>query len=147
MEALVESSVSNDDVKPESKPRKGWFFNPYVQISLSIVLNAAAQLCLKKGADKSVPEIWLGIEGLRSGWVWLGILGMVTSLFSWLYSLRFVPLNIAYNLAGLIQVVVPLGCWLLLGERIGLMRGSGILLVCVGVFVIVRPLMVAEEKL
>lgn len=128
-------------------PRKGWFFNPYTQILLSILLSTAAQLCLRKGAETKVPEIWLGVEGLRSGWVWLGICGMVTSLFSWLYSLRFVPLNIAFNLAGLVQVLVPIGCWLLLGERIGPTRMSGILLVCAGVFIVARPLMRVEEKL
>ena len=132
----------------EAKPRKGWFFHPYTQLSLSILLSAVAQLCMKKGATTSVvPEIWLGIGGLRSGWVWLCIAAMVMSLFSWLYSLRFVPLNIAYNLAGFIQVLVPLGCWLLLGERIGPTRLCGILLVCVGVFVVAKPLMHVEEKL
>jgi len=72
---------------------------------------------------------------------------MVLSLFCWLYSLRFVPLNIAYNVAGLIQVLVPLGSWLFLGEKIGLTRTCGILLVCAGVFIVARPLMQMEEKL
>jgi len=103
-------------------------------------------LCLKKGA-RAVTEIWLGIEGLRSGWVWLGIGAMVTSLFSWLYGLRFVPLNVAFNLAGLVQVLVPLASWLLLGETIGPTRACGILLVCAGVFTVARPLMRVEEKL
>jgi multidrug transporter EmrE-like cation transporter len=129
------------------KPRPGWFFNPYTQISLSIVLSAAAQLCLKKGADRSVESVWLGIQGLRSGWTWLGIGAMVTSLFSWLYSLRFVPLNIAFNLAGLVQVLVPIESWLLLGEKIGTVRACGILLVCAGVYTVARPLMHVEEKL
>ena len=136
-----------DDQAVAGKPRKGWFFNPYTQILLSILLSTAAQLCLKRGADKRVSEIWLGIEGLRSGWVWLGICAMVTSLFSWLYSLRFMPLNIAFNLAGLTQVLVPLASWLLLGERIGPTRLCGILLVCTGVLVVARPLMRVEEKL
>ena len=143
MPAVVES---NDEVTAEAKPRKGWFFNPYTQILLSIMLSTAAQLCLKKGA-RAVTEIWLGIEGLRSGWVWLGIGAMVTSLFSWLYSLRFVPLNIAFNLAGLTQVLVPLASWLFLGEKIGAVRGLGILLVCAGVYIVARPLMQVEEKL
>jgi undecaprenyl phosphate-alpha-L-ara4N flippase subunit ArnF len=133
--------------KEEEKPRKGWFFNPYTQILLSILLSSAAQLFLKKGADKSVTEIWLGVEGLRSGWVWLGILGMVSSLFCWLYSLRFVPLNIAYNLAGLIQVLVPVASWYFLGEKIGPTRACGIFLVCAGVYIVARPLMRMEEKL
>ena len=147
MEDLLAVESPSKEANEERCPRKGWFFNPYTQILLSILLSAAAQLCLKKGADKAVPEIWLGFEGLRSGWVWLGILGMVTSLFSWLYSLRFVPLVIAFNLAGLIQVLVPLGSWILLGERIGPTRMCGILLVCAGVYVVARPLMKVEEKL
>ncbi len=57
------------------------------------------------------------------------------------------PLNVAYNLAGLIQVLVPLASWLLLGERIGLTRACGIVLVCAGVFIVARPLMQVEEKL
>jgi drug/metabolite transporter (DMT)-like permease len=137
----------SEETREEAKPRKGWFFNPYTQILLSIVLSATAQLCLKKGADSAVREIWLGFEGLRSGWVWLAICAMVTSLFSWLYSLRFVPLNVAFNLAGLVQVLVPLASWLLLGERIGPTRLCGILLVCAGVFMVARPLMRVEEKL
>ena len=134
-------------ITEKAKPRKGWFFNPYMQISLSILLSAAAQLCLKRGADNSVPEIWLGVEGLRSGWVWLGILAMVTSLISWLYGLRFVALNIAVNLGGVVQVLVPLGGWLLLGEHIGPTRACGIILVCAGVFTVARPLTMMEEKL
>lgn len=129
------------------KPRPGLFFNPYFQIFISILLSAAAQVFLKKGADSAVSEIWLGVTGLRSAWTWLAIGGMVGSLFFWLYSLRFVPLNIAFNLAGLIHVLVPLSGWLFLGERIGPLRACGILLVLAGVFTVARPLMTVEEKL
>ena len=135
------------EVEEQEKPRAGWFFNPYTQILLSILLSTCAQLCLKRGASKSVSEIWLGVEGLRSGWVWLGIIAMVTSLLSWLYGLRFVPLNIAFNLSGLVQVLVPLSCWVFLGESISPTRWSGIVLVGAGVFVVARPLMKLEEKL
>jgi undecaprenyl phosphate-alpha-L-ara4N flippase subunit ArnF len=129
------------------KPRTGWFFNPYVQLSMSILLSSSAQLFLKKGADNTVPSLLLGVEILRSGWGWLGIAAIVTSLFCWLYSLRFVPLNIAFNLAGLVLVLVPLEAWFFLGERIGLTRWCGIVLVCAGVYVVARPLMRVEEKL
>jgi len=141
------SAPSADSSAPVEKPRPGWFFSPYIQISLSVLLTSAAQIFLKIGATKSVPEIWLGIEGLRSGWVWMAILAMVTGLFSWLYSLKFVPLNIAYNLAGITQVLIPIGCSLFLGEHIGPTRACGILLVCVGVFIVARSLIQVEEKL
>ena len=132
---------------PEA-PRAGWFFNPYVQIFASIALSAVAQICLKKGADQGhIAEIWMGVEGLRSGWTWVAIAAMIGSLFFWLYGLRFVPLNVAFNLAGLIQVLVPVSSWLFLGEQIGFRRACGILLVLLGVLIVARPLMVVEEKL
>ena len=150
--AVDQGTTSTATPAPDAIPRpiprrRGWFFHPYTQILLSIVFSAAAQLFLKKGADAAVTEIWNGVAGLRSGWVWLGILGMVSSLFCWLYSLRYIPLNVAYNLAGLIQVLVPIGSWFFLGEKIGYSRGLGILLVCAGVYIVARPLMQIEEKL
>ena len=72
---------------------------------------------------------------------------MVTSLFSWLYALRFVALNIAFNLAAILHAIVPLCGWLVLHETIGLKRGCGIALVVVGVLVIARAAYEAEEKL
>jgi undecaprenyl phosphate-alpha-L-ara4N flippase subunit ArnE len=132
---------------PAAKPRKGWFFNPYTQIGVAVVMEAATEIFLKLGAHQSVSQIWLGFEGLRSGWVWLGIIAMVTSLFSWLYSLKYVPLNVAFNLTGMVQVLVPIASWLILGERIGMTRICGIVLVCIGVYIVARPLMKVEEKL
>lgn len=130
-----------------TKPRPQFFLNPYVQISVSIVLSAAAQLLMKRGADDSIDQAWLGFAGLRSTWVWLGIVAMVGSLLSWLYALRFIPLNIAFNLAGFVHVLVPIGCWLFLAERIGPLRWCGISLVVVGVLVIAGPLMKVENRL
>src|SRR5437764_13284852 len=123
------------------------FLNPYFQVALSILLSAAAQVLLKLGANETVHEIWLGVSGLKSGWVWLGIVAMVTSLVSWLYALRFIPLNIAFNLAGFIHVLVPVSCWIFLGEKISATRWVGILLVVTGVLVIAKPLMKVEERL
>jgi multidrug transporter EmrE-like cation transporter len=144
---MPEVAEASNEPPAIGKPRKGLFFNPYTQIGLSIVLEAATEVFLKKGAHDSVTQIWLGFDGLRSGWVWLGIIAMVTSLFSWLYSLKYVPLNIAFNLAGLVQVLVPIASWLILGERIGLTRACGIALVLAGVYTVARPLMKVEEKL
>ncbi|MDP9290850.1 MAG: hypothetical protein M3O82_00640 [Verrucomicrobiota bacterium] len=132
--------------KTAVKPRTQFLLNPYVQISVSIVLSAAAQLLMKRGAD-SIDQAWLGFAGLRSMWVWLGILAMVGSLLSWLYALRFIPLNIAFNLAGFVHVLVPVGCWLFLAETISPLRWCGISLVVVGVLVIARPLMKVENRL
>ena len=128
-------------------PRPG-FLNPYVAIALSVILDACAQVLLKIGSDHSVTGGSIfGITGLESGWVWLGIIAMVTSFGSWIYSLRFVPLGIAANLTGATHVLVPIMCWTVMGEQIDAKRWLGICLVIVGVFIIARPLMKVEEKM
>ena len=121
--------------------------NPYVQLALSVVFSAAAQLLLKRGSGIEAEDSWLGLESLRSGWVWLGIGAMIASLFSWLYALRFVPLNIAFTLAGAIHFLVPIGSWLWLGEAISGRRWLGIVFVLAGVIVSAKPATDVEEKL
>ncbi len=128
-------------------PQRTGFLNPYIQIGISIVLSAGAQLLLKRGADDAEHETVLGFSGLLSGWVWLGIFALIGSLVSWLYALRFIALNVAYNLTGLIHVLVPLSCWMLLDEKISPLRWLGILLVVAGVVVTARPLVRIEGKL
>ena len=136
---------------PDAVPRSlaaRIFFSPYLQIFVSVLLNAAAQLLLKKGSDESVEattSFALGFSGLHSAWVWGGIACMIASLVSWLYSLRFVQLIIAFNLAGMLHVMVPLFAWICLGERIGGLRWLGIGLVFAGVLVVAKPVIKIEE--
>src|SRR3989442_3293471 len=106
--------------QPAISARGHWFFNAYVQIALSILLSVASQVLMKLGANESVHDAWLGFSGLRSGWVWLGIVTMISSLVCWLHALRTVPLNIAFNLACIAHAVVPLSSWIFLGETIPL---------------------------
>ncbi len=121
--------------------------NSYSQIVLSIVFSAASQVLLKRGASDHVSEMWLGVNGLQSGWVWLGIAAMIASLFSWLHALRSIPLSLAFTLAGASHVLVPLGSWLWLGEAIPGRRWLGILLVTAGVLVSAKPATAVEKKL
>lgn len=129
----------------EAAPRG--FANPSVQLGISIVLSAVAQLLLKRGAGSEAEAGVFGIEGLRSGWVWLGIGALIGSLFSWLAALRSVSLSLATALAGAIHFLVPIGSWLWLNEGISPQRWLGILLVLIGVVVSARPAMAVEEKL
>ena len=115
---------------------------------MSVVLDTAAQLLLKTGASKVIASSAVfGFAGLHSGWVWLGMVTLVASLAIWLYSLRYVPLNIASNLTATVHVLVPLSCWWLLHENISPGRWLGIAMVITGVFIVVRPARQAEEKM
>jgi multidrug transporter EmrE-like cation transporter len=134
------------DAPPVSIPPR-FFGNPYVQLTVSIFFSAAAQLLLKRGSGVDASDSALGFEGLRSGWVWLGIGAMIASLFSWLYALRFVPLSVAFTLAGAVHFLVPIGSLLWLGESIPGKRWLGILLVIAGVVISAKPATRVEEKL
>src|SRR5689334_8646654 len=90
-----------------------WWKAPPLQLALSIVFSAAAQLLNKEGAVESISQgAIFGFQGLASLWVWAGQACMVLSLVSWIYALRTIPLHIAFNFTGTIHVIIPLASWL-----------------------------------
>ncbi len=142
-----DDSISDVTPQPAVAAEKP-LLNPYVAIAISVVLDACSQVCLKIGSTQTVRQgSILGIQGLESPWVWVGIITMVISFTLWIYSLRHVALNIAANLTGAVHVLVPLICLFALGEKIDRQRWLGICLVIAGVLIIARPLMRAEEKM
>jgi drug/metabolite transporter (DMT)-like permease len=132
------------------KPAPGLFWNPYLQIFLTVLLTAAAHVLLKVGADSRVGDdsigSWLGFHELGSGWTWLGILALVASFGGWLYALRFLPLGIAFALTNGVHIFVPLGAWLFLHEKITLQRGAGICVIIAGVLLLAQTVARAEER-
>jgi undecaprenyl phosphate-alpha-L-ara4N flippase subunit ArnE len=72
---------------------------------------------------------------------------VILSLLSWLYILRLVPLSIAFPLSNVVHVLVPLSCWIFLGELISTRRWCGIALVLIGLIVVAKPFARIEEKL
>jgi F0F1-type ATP synthase assembly protein I len=49
--------------------------------------------------------------------VW-AILLIIASFVSWLYVLKYVPLTVSFPLSRVVNILIPLGCWILLGEFI-----------------------------
>jgi multidrug transporter EmrE-like cation transporter len=135
---------------PLPKPAPGLFWNPYLQIFLTVLLTAAAQILLKIGADHSAGNdslwSWLGLAELGTGMTWLGILAFVASFGGWLYALRFLPLGLAFALTNGVHIFVPLGSWLVLGEHISLLRGSGICVIIAGILLLAQSVAKAEER-
>jgi multidrug transporter EmrE-like cation transporter len=132
------------------KPAPGLFWNPYLQILVTVLLTSAAQVLLKLGADASSGNnsvwSWLGLAELGSGMTWLGIFAFVASFGGWLYALRFLPLGLAFALTNGVHIFVPLGSWLFLGEHIGVLRGSGILVIIAGILLLAQSVARAEER-
>jgi len=131
--------------------RPSGFGNPWLQLGLSVACVFVSELLLKRGAtDVAEPNStfsWSGINGLASPLVWWAILLIVASFISWLYVLRYVPLTVAYPLSRIVDVLVPLGCWICLGELISVLRWCGIALVIIGLALVAKPIAQIEERL
>lgn len=133
-----------------NKPPSG-FWNPWLQLALSVLCVLASELLLKRGAsDVADPRStywWTGLNGLASPLVWIAIVLVVASFLSWLYVLKYIPLNIAFPLSRIVDVLVPLCCWLFLGEMISGRRWCGIALVVIGLAVMAKSVARLEERL
>src|ERR1043166_463996 len=127
------------------------FRNPWLQLAISVVCVFVSELLLKRGAtDVAEPESawsWTGLNGLASVLVWAAILLIIASFISWLYVLRYIPLTIAFPLSRVVDVLVPLGCWIFLGELISTLRWCGIALVVFGLALVAKPVAKMEERL
>lgn len=131
--------------------RPSGFGNPWLQLVLSVAFVLVSEFLLKRGAtDIAKPDSafsWTGINGLASPLVWWAILLILASFISWLYVLRYIPITIAYPLSRVVDVLVPLGCWILLGEFISALRWCGIALVVIGLALVAKPVAQIEERL
>jgi drug/metabolite transporter (DMT)-like permease len=127
------------------------FTNPWMQLALCTLLVTASELFLKLGASQTANFshwwAWTGISGLGSWWVWLAIACIIASFGSWLYVLRQLPITVAIPVGNVVHILVPLSCWLFLGEAISTRRWCGIALVLVGLLVVAEPFARMEERL
>src|SRR5215475_7681528 len=131
--------------------RPSGFGNPWLQLGLSVVCVFVSAFQEKLGAtDVAEPDSafsWTGINGLESPLVWWAILLIIASFISWLYVLRYIPITIAYPLSRVVDILVPLGCWIFLGELISPLRWCGITLVVIGLALVAKPIAQIEERL
>ncbi len=120
--------------------------NKYIPLILfGVLLNAAAQIVLKKGMieigqfsftlDNLLP---IGIKVIMSPFVMLGIVFYVVSLAVWLMVLSRVDVSYAYPLLSVGYIVAAFAGRYFFNEPLGPVRWAGIIVICVGVFLITR---------
>jgi drug/metabolite transporter (DMT)-like permease len=131
--------------------RPSSFGNPWLQLALSVACVLVSEFLLKRGAtevaDTDSAWSWTGVNGLASPLVWWAILLIIASFISWLYVLRYIPITIAFPLSRVVDILVPLGCWIFLGELISTLRWCGIALVVIGLALVAKPIAQIEERL
>lgn len=139
-------------VDPRRRGLAAVLLNPMFLILLGALLDTTGEVLLAKGskivADSAVTHGLFGFMGpLASLWTWIGVISYVTSLLTWLYVLRTVPLSIAFPLVNVVHVMVPVAAHFFLHEVVPLRLWAGIAMIFAGILVIARPLMKVEEKL
>ena len=73
------------------------------------------------------------LRALRVNWLWLGVLLMTASFFSFLAMLSWFPVSFVIPATSLAYVAGAFGAKIFLGERLNATRWAGILLICFGV--------------
>ncbi len=114
-------------------------------IVLGVLLNAAAQLALKQGMHlighfdfrlENAGRIFMAVAA--SPFVLAGLACYVVSVVVWLLVLSRVEVSYAYPLLSIGYIVVALVGWLFLNESMVASRWAGILVICLGVWLITR---------
>jgi drug/metabolite transporter (DMT)-like permease len=133
------------------RDRPSGFANPWVQLILSVSCVLVSELLLKRGASTTADTTnrwsWIGINSLASPLVWWAILLIIISFISWLYVLKYIPLTVACPLSRVVDILVPLSCWMFLGEFISPRRWCGIALVIAGLALVAKPIARIEQRL
>ena len=114
-------------------------------LAVNILLNVAGQLAMKRGMT-AVGVVALQLDrfastmgqALSNGYVLAGIAAYGVSAILWLVLLSRLPLSYVYPAIGLGYVVVVLISWAVLREDIPPLRWLGVLVICVGVYLVGR---------
>jgi multidrug transporter EmrE-like cation transporter len=112
----------------ESRPH--WF--PIVFVLLSSISVTSAEVFLKLGATATASGSTWGPAMILNHWVIIGIVAYIGGLVLWLIALPHMALHLAYGLAAIVHLLVPLASCLFLTESIPLARLFGMTLILAG---------------
>ena len=120
--------------------------NRYLPLILTgVLLNACAQLALKQGmrtvghfAFTLVNLIPIGLQVVVNPFVLAGLTCYALSVLVWLMVLSRVEVSFAYPMLSVGYIVTALASRALFGEAVIITRWAGILVICLGVYLITR---------
>jgi len=111
-------------------------------IIAAVMISLIGQLLIKQGLNQLGPLdfssniIRTYLSVFLSPCVFLGCLLCCFSVFFWFYALSKVELSFAYSFLSLSYVLVLLFSWAYLGEAVSMLRLSGVITICLGVYLV-----------
>ncbi len=114
-----------------------------ILILSSVLLNSAAQLFLRKGmlliGESGIGSLFTHMGALITNlWLWGAMICYAFSIFLWMSVLSKVEVSFAYPFLSVGYIVVAISGYLLFNESLSLTRILGILVICIGVYLISR---------
>ena len=117
----------------------------FALLMLGVLLNAAAQLLLKAGANR-VGEFAFSMDNLvpvgsrlaTSPPILAGLACYAVSVVVWIMALSRVPVSVAYPMLSVGYIVNAFAAWMLFGESLTAQKLVGIGFIVVGVYLVAR---------
>jgi uncharacterized membrane protein len=132
---------TNDSAMKEAA---GFHFKTYVLIACIAIFSPLGNVMLGKGMQKVgsaknwAPSELLQILGriFASGYIWLGVASLLTFFVAYMLVLTWADYSYVQPSSSLAYAVTGVLSYVLLGEVITPLRWLGIVVICVGVFVV-----------
>ena len=114
-----------------------------VLILLSVLLNCAAQLLIRKGmlieGEVGMQNMLFHVGSMITNvWLWGAMLCYALSIFLWMSVLSKVEVSYAYPFLSVGYVVSAVAGYALFNENLSPIRIAGIIVICIGVILISR---------
>ena len=116
-----------------------------LSLLISILTAATAQIILKKGAS-TLSDLKFSLSGIfdlilsifQNKWLLIGMILFVISFCFYIFVLSKIQLNFAYPIMVSVgMILVLIGSWVFLGEKLSLGNIIGVALIILGIFLLI----------
>ena len=127
-------------------PQKRLHLKTYLLIAVMVIAGPLGNVLLGKGMKHiGEPTIWPPLQLLHTALnistsvsIWLGIGSLITFFVAYMLVLSWADYSFVQPASSLAYGIVALLGYLMLGERVSPLRWAGIVVICLGVFVVGR---------
>jgi small multidrug resistance pump len=104
--------------------------NSYLALVISILIGIGGQLCLKTGAIQEAKSQILFLQP----YIIVGLFSYFLAALFYIYSLKTIPLSVAFPSVSISYVAVALLAHLIWGEPFGVKQVLGLILIASGIY-------------